>query len=227
MAKERHRSTLDRHCREFERQWHQGSVARIEEYLDDLECETTSSSALLNRLIITESNLRRETGESVDDEEYQARFPWVAEDEWSDLTELPTPPMQREPTPLFPQRYQGLNLAGRGGIGCVWRVRDRQLDRILAAKVLLSRHHSDYYANQRLRRESQLTGSLQHPGVPPVHDCDQLLSGSTFFTMKLVDGQTLSKLLRRRQSISDDRDRFLPVHPFYVEPVRAPDKCAR
>ncbi len=95
------------------------------------------------------------------------------------------------------RRYHFINQIGEGGIGSVWRVYDTHTRRPLAIKLLHDRFRNDPAANQRLRREALLTGTLQHPGVPPVYDSGMLADQRTFFAMKLVEGETFMNLLGR------------------------------
>lgn len=107
------------------------------------------------------------------------------------------------PMAALSTRYRFENRIGRGGIGTVWRVFDRQSQRPLAIKLLHSKYNSEPAAISRLLREALLTGVLQHPGVPPVYDHGQLNSGVPFFAMKLVEGQTLDHILRKREHAED------------------------
>ncbi len=104
----------------------------------------------------------------------------------------------------FPSRYVPVSEVGRGGIGSVWRVDDLHSQRPLAIKVLREKFRNDRQANIRLEREAILTGMLQHPGIPPVHDHGLLKDNSSFFTMKLIDGETLEEILNKRKG--DDTD---------------------
>lgn len=106
-------------------------------------------------------------------------------------------------------RYQVLGEIARGGMGVVYRGRDSLLDRDLAVKVL--REGLGEQFEQRFFEEARVGGQLQHPGVVPVYDMGRLSNGSAYFTMKLVDGETLSTLLAKRQAISDDLPRFVQV----------------
>lgn len=100
----------------------------------------------------------------------------------------------------LPTRYQKIKEIGSGGIGSVWQVFDDRSQRPLAIKTLRSKFRHDRQANIRLEREAVLTGVLQHPGVPPVHDHGQLSDQSSYFAMKLIDGQTLEEILSARSN---------------------------
>ena len=98
--------------------------------------------------------------------------------------------------PDLPPRYRPIERVGAGGVGEVWRAEDANLDRPLAVKVLRSDRRGDAAAAARLDREATLTGSLQHPGVPPVVERGRTADGGPFFAMKLVGGRTLRDLLK-------------------------------
>ena len=94
------------------------------------------------------------------------------------------------------ERYADLGVIGRGGMGEVRRVRDRQLGRLVAMKLLRSELAQRPVTEARFRSEAQVTAQLQHPGIPPVHDAGVLPDGQRWFTMKEVRGQTLHAALR-------------------------------
>src|SRR5262249_32200890 len=64
---------------------------------------------------------------------------------------------------------------------------------------------------QRFREEAQVGGQLQHPGVVPVYELGRAGDGRPYFTMKLVKGVTLARLLKERASPAQERPRFLKV----------------
>src|SRR5919109_1342707 len=76
----------------------------------------------------------------------------------------------------------------------VWRARDLDLGRPLAVKVLLEQGRGHPELERRFREEAQVTGQLQHPGIPPVHEVGTLPDGRPFFAMKLIKGDTLDVL---------------------------------
>src|SRR5207237_919291 len=82
---------------------------------------------------------------------------------------------------------------GEGGMGVVLRVRDPSFERTLAVKVMLPRAANHPGADKRFLEEARITGQLQHPGIPPVHELGRLEDGLPFFTMKLIKGRTLSE----------------------------------
>ena len=108
-------------------------------------------------------------------------------------------------------RYEIHSEIARGGMGAVLRGRDSMLQRDLAIKVLLDGKRSSESAYKRFVEEAQIGGQLQHPGIVPVYDMGQLADQSPFFAMKLVEGDTLSFLLKQRESPEEDLSRFLGV----------------
>jgi hypothetical protein len=67
-------------------------------------------------------------------------------------------------------RYLIEHEIARGGMGVVWRAHDPELHRPVAVKALLARCHGSADVERRFLDEAQVTGQLQHPGVPPVHE---------------------------------------------------------
>ena len=93
-------------------------------------------------------------------------------------------------------RYQFVEQIARGGMGVVYRAIDRVLEREIAVKVLDSAYSPDSAAGRRFLVEARITGQLQHPSVPAVHDLGTLPDGRPFLAMKLIQGRTLEGHLR-------------------------------
>ena len=107
-------------------------------------------------------------------------------------------------------RYENLGEIARGGMGMVYRVRDLALDRELALKVMLVRHRGPE-PRRRFVEEARVAGRLQHPGIPPVHEIGELEDGRPYYTMKLIDGQTLAAMLAARPDPQHDLARFVSI----------------
>jgi hypothetical protein len=108
-------------------------------------------------------------------------------------------------------RYQITGEIARGGMGAILKGRDTDLGRDIALKVLLENHKDKPDYLQRFIEEAQIAGQLQHPGITPIYALGQFTDGRPYFTMKLVKGQTLAKLLSDRADPTQDRSRFLQV----------------
>jgi serine/threonine protein kinase len=96
--------------------------------------------------------------------------------------------------------YDLLAVIGQGGMGTVYRAWDRRLGRDVAVKVLHERYAIDSLAARRFVAEARITGQLQHPGIPPVHEMGTLPDGRPFLVMKLIQGRTLAEILKDRES---------------------------
>ena len=108
-------------------------------------------------------------------------------------------------------RYHVDGEIARGGMGRILRGRDTDLGRDLAIKVLLDSHKDNPEVIQRFVEEAQIGGQLQHPGIAPVYELGQFSDQRPFFSMKLVKGQTLSKLLVQRTDPAGERGRFVGI----------------
>ncbi|HVR74798.1 MAG TPA: SUMF1/EgtB/PvdO family nonheme iron enzyme [Planctomycetota bacterium] len=85
---------------------------------------------------------------------------------------------------------------GKGGMGRVYLAFDRDLRRRIAVKVILPHIARSREHLARFVEEAQVTGQLEHPGIPPVHELAINKSGEVFFTLKLMKGRTLKEIIR-------------------------------
>ena len=90
--------------------------------------------------------------------------------------------------------YELLGELGRGGMGVVYRARQRSLDRIVALKLLHQALSEDRDHAARFLREARVAASLRHPGIVAIYDLGRL-EGVPFFTMEFVEGSSLEGLL--------------------------------
>jgi serine/threonine-protein kinase len=110
---------------------------------------------------------------------------------------------------LDDRRYQIVGEIARGGVGVVFRGRDRDLGREVALKVLRKDLAGSPEIVQRFIEEAQIEGQLQHPGVVPVYGLGIQPDGRPYFAMKLIKGETLASLLKSRRKAAEDRRRLL------------------
>ncbi len=159
------------------------------------------------------------TVRSGDEDEVGMAFPTVISDEIDPLARVRDPvpdPIKLSPADTIRVQiehagYEMLGEIARGGMGVVYKGRDRDLDRDLAIKVLRDRHRHNLELSQRFIEEARIGGRLDHPGVVPVHEVGYLEDKRPYFTMKLVKGRTLAELLAERKSLDDDIPRFLTI----------------
>jgi serine/threonine-protein kinase len=111
-------------------------------------------------------------------------------------------PTTADPAPLppaaTPERIQSVTEIATGGMGVVESAFDSVLLRRVARKTMRTGAADDPEVTVRFIEEAQITAQLDHPNIVPVHDlAANVAEGKVFFTMKLVDGETLSTVFRR------------------------------
>jgi len=87
--------------------------------------------------------------------------------------------------------YQILEEIGRGGMGVIYRARQRHSCRIVAIKRILSYHADSQDTLVRFRREAQAAANLDHPNILPIYEVSESLEGLPFFSMKFAGGGSL------------------------------------
>src|SRR6266542_4672531 len=87
--------------------------------------------------------------------------------------------------------YQILEEIGRGGMGVIYRARQRHSRRIVAIKRVLSYHADSQDTLMRFRREAQAAANLDHPNILPIYEVGETHEGLPFFSMKFAGGGSL------------------------------------
>lgn len=137
---------------------------------------------------------------------------WLWDEKHGPLDEAPAaaaarkdapPPLPPPPPPLpdrIAGRYKVEEEIGRGGMGVVYRVYDERLHRDLALKRIERTGQGDTVDEQasaaRFLAEARVTAKLDHSGIVPVYDVGRDESGRLYFTMRLVRGQDLRRVLQ-------------------------------
>ena len=91
--------------------------------------------------------------------------------------------------------YELLEEIGRGGMGVVFRARQKSLDRIVALKVLSAGMFAGPDDRKSLLSEAATAARLQHPNIVAVHATGEL-DGHPFYAMNFVPGRTLAEVIR-------------------------------
>ena len=87
-------------------------------------------------------------------------------------------------------------LLGKGGMGEVYRARDKKLKRDVAIKILPDEFSRDIDRVSRFQREAEVLASLNHPNIAAIYDLDEA-GGLRYLILELVEGETLTERLRR------------------------------
>src|SRR6266581_7374383 len=87
--------------------------------------------------------------------------------------------------------YEILEEIGRGGMGVIYRARQRHSRRIIALKRMVSHHADSRETLQRFRREAEAAASLDHPNILPIYEVSEGEDGLPFFSMKFAPGGSL------------------------------------
>jgi eukaryotic-like serine/threonine-protein kinase len=104
----------------------------------------------------------------------------------------------------FGPRYHVESLLGSGGMGKVYKARDRELDRTVAIKVLRPDLMTDPMALQRFKHELLLASSISHPNILRIHDLGEY-NAVKFISMAYVDGGDLTQVLRKEGRLPLER----------------------
>jgi serine/threonine protein kinase len=106
------------------------------------------------------------------------------------------PPAPEELAPFFPQ-HEIVELIGRGGMGAVYKARQKGLDRMVAIKVLPEGASKDPSFAERFAREGRALAKLNHANIVGIFDSGDA-GGLFYFVMEFVDGTNLRQLIRAK-----------------------------
>lgn len=216
---------IERLCQEFRQAWQSGSEPELADYLGQVGPE--QQMHLLRELLMIDLESQVQAGRTPREEDYSSAFPesgdtihdvfvraatlLQSDNEESAESSRTTAVDSAERTVKCLGVHDLLERIGQGGMGVVYRARDTALERNIAIKVLQEQYAPGSREAARFLDESRITGQLQHPSIPPVHQVGTLPDGRPFLAMKLIQGQTLGELLDARQSPEEDRGRFLAI----------------
>jgi eukaryotic-like serine/threonine-protein kinase len=87
--------------------------------------------------------------------------------------------------------YEILDEIGRGGMGVIYRARQRHSRRIVAVKRILAHQVNSHETLVRFRREAEAVASLDHPNILPIYEVSESEEGLPFFSMRYATGGSL------------------------------------
>lgn len=105
------------------------------------------------------------------------------------------PHHQNQSANLFDGRFELLTELGAGGMGTVFKAHDRELDRVIAIKVLSHLGNDADARVQRFRQEARAAAKLNHPNIIKIHDLHTANTGERYIQFEYVEGCSLSNLL--------------------------------
>ena len=101
-------------------------------------------------------------------------------------------------TRTIENRYRLEKLLGKGGMGAVYKATDLRINRVVAIKILSGAMFGNRDALRRFEREAQTAGKLNHRNIVTIFDYGVLTTEGAFLVMELVEGETLSEVLKRK-----------------------------
>ncbi len=108
-----------------------------------------------------------------------------------------------EPGDVLGGRYEILQLLGEGGMGAVYKARDRELDRPVALKLIRAELASSPAMLARFKQELLLSRQVTHKNVIRIYDLGDA-DGVKFITMEFVEGRDLRALIKEKNKLSPE-----------------------
>ena len=181
--------------------------------------QTADQPSLLEELLILELELRRAGGERPGLGEYRDRFPTgegrveaafaqaagASRASSQTLTVPSGAALARQLRHLKTDSifevigdYELLEEIARGGMGVVYKARQRSAKRLVALKMILTGQMASPDERERFLREAELAANLDHTNIVPIFDVDEF-QGCPFFSMKLIEGENLSRQIKAKK----------------------------
>lgn len=195
-AQSRSQDLLDAVLAEQRRDWLAGKRITVSVWLGQ-HPELAAEPDCAAELIYHEFTLREELGLSPDWEEQLRRFPQHASAlrllrQADHLVQQTLGTSAESPAGPF-RDYEVLEEIGRGGMGVVFRARQKSLDRIVALKVVRA-WDADVEERKRFDREAQALARLQHPNIVQIYEVGEA-AGRGFVSLEYVEGRSLARRL--------------------------------
>jgi tetratricopeptide (TPR) repeat protein/tRNA A-37 threonylcarbamoyl transferase component Bud32 len=200
---------LDEACNRFEAAWRGGGRPCLDDFLDEAD---SLYPVLLRELILLDVHYRRQAGEQPGAEDYQPRCAalgavWLAEAlsatgsvasaasrlAGDTLDCADTVPPAHLPVEL--QTFGDYELLGeiaRGGMGVVYKARQKHPARLVALKMILAAAHASEERRQRFQAEADVIALLGHPNIVHIHEVGEH-EGLPYLSLEFVSGGSLAQ----------------------------------
>jgi serine/threonine protein kinase len=119
------------------------------------------------------------------------------------------PPLTPEQLAVHFPQLEIIECLGRGGMGVVYKARQKSLNRLVALKLLAPERVQDARFAERFTHEAQALAKLSHPSIVTIHDFGEA-GGFYFLLMEFVDGVNLRQLLRSRKLTPEEALAIVP-----------------
>ncbi len=121
----------------------------------------------------------------------------------------PTPEHLQELLPA----YQVLSIVGQGGMGAVYKGRQKSLDRIVAIKILPPEAGAgDMQFIERFRNEARTMAKMNHPAIVHVYDFGETSEGQFFIVMEFIDGTDVAKMIQSQGKLPEGYALSITAH---------------
>lgn len=110
-------------------------------------------------------------------------------------------------------QYEVLEILGRGGMGAVYKARQKSLKRLVAIKILpLGMADDEFRFTERFQNEAQTMAAMNHPAIVSVYDFGETPDGLLYFVMEFVDGTDVQKMITSSGRLSGEYALAITAH---------------
>jgi len=183
--------------------WKSGDGLLVEHFQNDLKDIGANIDEWYD-LVIREIQCRRSAKQSIIEQDYYRRFPWLR-DRLNDFLETKATAQVNRSGSILPSLKQGgvpeidgyriLSELGRGGMGVVYKAIQIKLNRTVALKVMLSGSFASGEDRERFRLEVESTAQLQHENIVQVFEVGEV-NGFPYCALEYVEGGTLAHVIQ-------------------------------